>query len=189
MQKRGSLDPPEVGTVRGADFDHIVFLDEKRNLHRHASGNRHGFKDITRSVSTQGVGGFDHCSLDRGGHLEPDRFVVHQKNVVGVSFDKEAIVLTDHRAVQYAVLVGFQIHEVMPVRILVTVLKLLRGGVHKLDMVSGTELGGGGGSAAQVAQSGLYEPGLPALSAVKHFNNEVRGALVDDDPAFTNVGG
>ena len=147
-----------------------------------------GLRTLPAVSPRQGFGGFDDRGLDRGGEFEPDRFVIHQKNVIGVSLDQEAIVLTDHGAVEDAVLVGFQIHEVVPVRILVTVLELLRGCVHELGVIGGTELGGGGGPGAGCA-SGLHEPGLPALGTVQHFKNEVRGALVDDDATLADVCG
>ena len=48
---------------------------------------------------------------------------------------QEAVVFTDHFAVEYAVLISLQVHEVMALGVLVAVFELLRRGVQELDVV------------------------------------------------------
>ena len=59
--------------------------------------------------------------------------------------------------------------------------------MEELDVVRGTEFRGRSRTALKISQGRLDEPGLATLSAVKHFENEVRGALVDDDATLADI--
>ena len=75
----------------------------------------------------------------------------------------------------------------MALGVLVAVFELLRRGVKELDVVRRAKFGGGGRTALEVSHCRLDKPSLSSLRAVKHFEDKVRGALIDDYAALANI--
>ena len=75
----------------------------------------------------------------------------------------------------------------MALGVLVAVFELLRRGMKKLDIVGRAKFRGRGRTALKVSHSRLNKPRLPSLRAVKHFEDKVRGALIDDYTTLANI--
>ena len=75
----------------------------------------------------------------------------------------------------------------MALGVLVAVFELLRRGMKELDVVGRAKFRGGGRTALEVSHRRLDKPRLPSLRAVKHFEDKVRGALIDDYAALANI--
>ena len=71
--------------------------------------------------------------------------------------------------------------------VFVAVFQFLCCRMHKFHIVSRAEFGGGRGTALQIAQGCLHKSCLSALSTVQHFQDQVRGTLINDYTSFANV--
>ena len=75
----------------------------------------------------------------------------------------------------------------MALGVLVAVFELLRRGMKELDVVGRAKFRGRGRTALEVSHCRLDKPRLPSLRAVKHFEDKVRGALIDDYTTLANI--
>ena len=75
----------------------------------------------------------------------------------------------------------------MAIGVLVAIFELLRRGMKELDVVGRAKFGGRGRTALKASQRRLDKPRLSSLRAVKHFEDKVRGALIDDYTTLANI--